>query len=167
MGRQEYDGWLPALENRVGPRAGVWASPYRWLVQNLQASLLYSSYPLSPALGSAWAIIRIWVTLVSRALGSEDANSCIMAFPHVHLCINTGLSGLRWLAWPFSHQERMCICNTLENWGWHVAWYPKWFHSSKHRIIAMHLNAWADINWRNVPIIRVYEARSMNFWNST
>lgn len=59
MGRQEDDGGLPALENRVGPRAGVWASPYRWLVQNLQASLLYSSYSLSPPLGSSWAIIQI------------------------------------------------------------------------------------------------------------
>ena len=53
MGRQEDDGVLPALENRVGLRAGVWASPYRWLVQNLQASLLYSSYSLSPPLGSS------------------------------------------------------------------------------------------------------------------
>lgn len=58
MGWQEDDGGWPALENRVGPRAGVWASPYRWLVQNLQASLLCSSYSL-PTLGSSWAIIQI------------------------------------------------------------------------------------------------------------
>ena len=56
------------------------------------------SLALALALSSSWATIHIGVASVPGALHSGDANSCIMAFPRVHLHINTGLSGLLWLA---------------------------------------------------------------------